>query len=221
MKKLPVYKLSIDESIDDLSGVTCISLVEMPAIEINFEAFNKHFDNKNPLLIKLKIENEEKRIVSGPILIPEIPIYRKVENEEYYITLDKDTIYKISQKFFKTNRINSVNADHSSNILNGCYMFESFIIDKHRGIQAPKNFEYLNDGTWFGSYKIDNNEVWNEIKAGNFKGFSIEGIFDYIETGKTVEQKLYKQKSNAKKSYKQIYDELQQILKDYFETEEI
>jgi hypothetical protein len=58
-------------------------------------------------------------------------------------------------------------------------MFESFIVDSERGIQAMKGFEDAPQGSWFGSFKVENEEVWNKIKSGEFKGFSVEGIFNY------------------------------------------
>jgi hypothetical protein len=68
-------------------------------------------------------------------------------------------------------------------------MFESFISDKVRGIQPMKGFEDVPDGSWFGSFKVDNPEVWAEIKAGNVRGFSVEGQFNYKKTGdKKIEQ---------------------------------
>ena len=63
-----------------------------------------------------------------------------------------------------------------SQLVDGVYMFESFIINSQR-MPAPEGFEDLPDGSWFGSYKVDNEAVWNEIKAGTFKGFSVEGMF--------------------------------------------
>jgi hypothetical protein len=66
---------------------------------------------------------------------------------------------------------------HNGQQVEGVYMFESFIIDKQRGISAPAGFDNIPDGSWFGSYKIENDEVWNLIKAGTFKGFSVEGFF--------------------------------------------
>jgi hypothetical protein len=71
---------------------------------------------------------------------------------------------------------------HNSNkMIDGVYMIESFLIDKERGINAPKGYE-LTDGSWFGSYKIDNDEIWNDfIKSGEFKGFSVEGLFKTVK----------------------------------------
>jgi hypothetical protein len=52
-----------------------------------------------------------------------------------------------------------------------------------------KGFEDVPDGSWFGSFKVDNAEVWAEIKAGKVRGFSVEGQFNYRKTGdKKIEQ---------------------------------
>lgn len=54
-------------------------------------------------------------------------------------------------------------------------MFESYIIDKARGINPPIGYEDVTDGSWFGSFKVENEEVWENRKA--FTGFSVEGLF--------------------------------------------
>ena len=167
--EVPVYKLTINE--DDInSGVDFVALVDSPAILRNFLAFSKH---------EKFIANEEKRVVTGPLMIPEIPIYRRDEGGEFYVVFGRETIYQIAQKFMKELRNDKVNQMHQPDQkVQGVYMFESFIIDSKRGINTPKGFEHLPDGTWFGSYKIDNEEVWQQVKSGTFNGFSVEGFFD-------------------------------------------
>ena len=167
--EVPVYKLTINE--DDInSGVDFVALVDSPAILRNFLAFSKH---------EKFIANEEKRVVTGPLMIPEIPIYRRDEWGEFYVVFGRETIYQIAQKFMKELRNDKVNQMHQPDQkVQGVYMFESFIINSKRGINTPKGFEHLPDGTWFGSYKIDNEEVWQQVKSGTFNGFSVEGFFD-------------------------------------------
>ena len=122
--------------------------------------------------------NKEKRIVSGPLMVSNLPIYRKDEQGEYYGLFTAEDIYNIRNKFFKNNNTKSVNEMHDPNkMVDGVYMIESFIIDSKRGINAPDGLK-LTDGSWFGSYKVDNEEIWNDfIKTGEFKGFSVEGVF--------------------------------------------
>ena len=167
--EVPVYKLTIKE--DDInSGVDFVALVDSPAILRNFLAFAKH---------EKFIANEEKRVVTGPLMIPEIPIFRRDDAGEFYVVFGRDTIYQIAQKFMKELRNDKVNQMHQPDQkVQGVYMFESFIINSERGINTPKGFEHLPDGTWFGSYKIDNEDVWQQVKNGTFNGFSVEGFFE-------------------------------------------
>ena len=173
IKDIPILKFTIRED-DPNSGVEFVALVDDPAIKLNWMAFNSHKE-------LFQVVSDEKRIISGPLMVADMPIYRKgttPELPEYYCVFDKPTIYQIVQKFFKEKRTSSVNMMHESDMkVNDVYMYESFIIDKERGINAPKGFE-LADGSWFGSFKVDNDLVWDEVKNGTFKGFSVEGFFE-------------------------------------------
>ncbi len=172
---LPLYKLIINEDDQDSTGVMAVALVDNPAIEINWMAFNKNQ--------KFKATDNEKRIISGVLMVAGQKIYRKDDQiGEYEVLFDSETIGKIVQKYFRQGNTSSVNLMHDeSNKVKGVYMIESFIIDKERGINTPKGFDSLPDGSWFGSFKVDNDELWNEyIKTGVFKGFSVEGFFNNI-----------------------------------------
>lgn len=171
MEKLPIYRFKVGE--DDEAEVTAVALVDVPAIEMNWQAFNS---------VQEFAADKEKRIISGPLMVADLPIYRRDENGEYYGLFTAEDIYNIRNKFFKASNIKEVNAMHDPNqMIEGVYMIESFIIDSKRGIHSPAGFQ-LKDGSWFGSYKVDNEEVWNEfIKTGKFKGFSVEGVFNMVK----------------------------------------
>lgn len=171
MEKLPIYRFKVGE--DDEAEVTAVALVDVPAIEMNWQAFNS---------VQEFAADKEKRIISGPLMVADLPIYRRDENGEYYGLFTAEDIYNIRNKFFKASNIKEVNAMHDPNqMIEGVYMIESFIIDSKRGIHSPAGFQ-LKDGSWFGSYKVDNDEVWNEfIKSGKFKGFSVEGVFNMVK----------------------------------------
>jgi hypothetical protein len=181
--EFPIYELMISEDLDDNAEVSYVALVDRPAIQRNWNAFKQNF--------KFEIVSEEKRIISGPLMLADSPIYRSDSTHgEYYVVFSKDTIFKIAQKFFKKGYQNNVNLMHDqSQQVDGITMFESFISDKDRGISAMKGFEDAPDGSWFGSFKVENDEVWAKVKAGQFKGFSVEGIFEYSKA-KTKEQEL-------------------------------
>ena len=170
---LPIYQLEISDDLNDGAEVDFVALVDRPAIERNFLKFNEAKAN-------FAIQSEDKRIVSGALMLADTPIYRNDSNGEYYVTFTKATIEKIAQKFFKKGYQSNVNLMHDGDKqVEGVTMFESFIVDSERGIQAMKGFEDAPEGSWFGSFKVENDEVWNKIKSGEFKGFSVEGIFNY------------------------------------------
>jgi hypothetical protein len=172
--KLPVYKLDINEW-DEETGIEFVSLVESPAIQKDFLAFSETF-------IKFAIQDEEKRIVTGAAMIADLPIYRRDDiRGEYYVVFDQESIFKIAKKWARGNKYDAVNTHHRTPIMDGVSLFESYIIDRERGVMPPKGFEEVADGSWFVSYLVDNDDVWARVKEGEFKGFSVEGVFDFPE----------------------------------------
>jgi hypothetical protein len=137
--------------------------------------------------MKFSIQDSEQRIVTGPLMVADLPIYRRDEDEEYYVSFSAAEIKKIVQRFFKKGYQSKVNIEHSTPV-DGVFMFESYIIDREKGIMPPKGFEDISNGSWFGSFKVDNEKIWNEVKAGTFKGFSVEGLFRYEKTNKVITQ---------------------------------
>lgn len=144
-----------------------------------------------------KVVNEEKRIISGALMIPNELIYRNNERfGEHYVKFSPETIQQIAIKLSKKGYQNNVNLMHDSKqVVEGVTMFEMFISDSSRGIMAMKGFEDLPDGSLFASYYVENEEVWKEIKQGKYRGFSVEGLFDYVEPMSKEEELLEKIKS--------------------------
>lgn len=189
--KLPVYRFEV--LADDDSQLNAVALVDRPAIEMDWQAFNA-------TNFKFSITNKEKRIVSGPLMVAGLPIYRRDDSGEYYGVFEAEDIYNLVNKFFRQGKLSDVNLMHSpEDKVNDVYMIESFIIDSDRGIHSPKGYN-LTNGSWFGSYKVNNEALWNDfIATGEFRGFSVEGIF------KTV--KIYEKT-------KDWIEELEDIIKD-------
>lgn len=130
---------------------------------------------------KFKVQNEEKRIVSGPIMVANLPIYRyNEEMGDHYIVFRPETIERIMQRFAFENRNGQANLMHDGVQVDNVYLFESFLIDERK--MTPKGFDELPAGSWFGSFKVENDAVWARVKSGEFTGFSVEGVFNYKET---------------------------------------
>ena len=165
---LPFIEFKLTE---DVEGLQAIALVDSPAIGLNYQAFAPH---------KFEVINEDKRIVMGAAMVPDLPIYRRDERGEYYAIFKKETIKALVQKLFKENKHNMFNEQHNAfKILDGVYIYQSFITDAELGISAPSGFENVADGTWFIAAKVENDEAWAKVKEdGILKGFSVEGVFD-------------------------------------------
>ena len=164
---MDIVELFIDET-DEVSGIEAISVVENPAIEENFIALkNQEF--------KLAEVDKEKRILMGAALIPNKPIYRQNGEQEYYIYFSQATVRKASELFFINGNQSNSTLEHQLE-LKGLTAVESWIVESE---QDKSRMYDLNVpmGTWMVSMKVNNDDVWKKVKAGEIKGFSIEGYF--------------------------------------------
>ena len=171
---MDIVELFIDEE-DEISGIEAVSIVENPAIEEDFIALKNHE-------VKFAEVNKEKRILMGAALIPNKPIYRANEENEYYIYFSRDTVRKASELFFIKGNHNKSTLEHQMP-LEGLVAVESWIVEDK---EKDKSKIYGMDmplGTWMLSMKVLNDDVWNNyVKTGKVKGFSIEGYFaDKVE----------------------------------------
>lgn len=167
--KLPTYEIVIDEF--DETGISLISLVEDPAIIVKGMAFN------NNSMMSFKQVDDDKQIIIGPALIPDMKIYREDDKfGQYYVTFSKETIAKMVEKFNKYGSNRKINIDHSNMMVDAFiiedWLTEDLVYDKSRkyGIEVPV-------GTYMIMVKIEDKEFWqNEVKDNGKFGFSIEGM---------------------------------------------
>jgi hypothetical protein len=165
---MKIIELVIDNK-DKLSGIDAVSVVHSPAIEENFIALNKHE-------IELKEVDAEKRILMGAALIPDKQIFRRNEKEEYYIFFSKDTVRQASELFLMNSNQNNATYEHDQK-LKGLSVVESWIIEDSKTDKSRLYNFNLPVGTWMISMKVNNDDVWKDVKDGKVKGFSIEGYF--------------------------------------------
>ena len=176
ISNLPIYELMLDQ---DNDGVYCISLVDKPAIEQDFLVFDAQEE------LQFTKVDEEKHIVYGPAMIPDMLIYRKdLQGREYYVKFSKETIAQIAQKFHKDNCIYNISVGHEIDV-NDCYVFTSYLIDRENGID-PIQFKNVADGSWIVGVKVENDKVWDMIKNTDLlRGFSVEVIATPFKMEKT------------------------------------
>jgi hypothetical protein len=170
---IPVFNALIT---DEETGMFKISLVDDPAVMSNFLAF----DNTRKVMM-YQVENEDKRLVRGVVMRADFPIYRYDQSfGEYYIIYKAEEIRKMAEKYLAESRQNDVNIMHEDGSdVEGVQMVQYFIKDSAYGIN-PAGFEEIADGSLFAEFHVVNDEVWNAVKDGSYKGFSLEGVFDIV-----------------------------------------
>ena len=183
-KNVPVYSAIVT---DDGLGMEKISLVDDPAMESNFQFFANEEDR-----FKFSVQNEEQRHIFGVIIRADHPVLRlSAEGFPYYITFSKETIKTIVQKYFREGRQNNFNLMHTPGTdVDSVEMLQAFIKDKERGID-PKGFEDMEDGSLFGEFRGLEGTIWEDIKAGKFKGFSMDIFYDIEIPLEEEEEQLY------------------------------
>ena len=167
------YLINIDE--DETLGMSAISLVEYPAIEVNF----LKFDKQEPLKFQA---DEDKQMLFGPVIIADQPIYRRNGLYEYNVIFNKETIEKLAERYSKNNLWNSINLQHQDDtFVDSVVMVECFIKDSEKGI-SPKGFEQVSDGSLFARFHVQDSKLWSLLKSDEFNGFSIEVCADLVPT---------------------------------------
>ena len=199
-KKIKKFRVGTD------SETYAISMVEEPAIEVDYVALAKQEERE------VKLSSDERHICYGPALIPNKDIYRNNGEQEFYINFTEESIVKMSQDFMKEYRQHEVTLDHESEA-DEVYIVESWLVedpykDKANalGFNVPKN-------TWMVGMKVNNIEVWDRVKAGELKGFSVESMISLEEFSKN-------ENNMDIKTDEMFWDKLKNILKDTFSKKE-
>jgi hypothetical protein len=166
---MKIVELILDEE-HIVHGIDAISIVSAPAIESNFIALK---DQK----VKFATVDIDKQLLLGAALIPDKPIYRNQDGEEFYCYFSQGTVRRASELYLQRGNQSNATLEHQFDI-NGLCLVESWIKED---MVNDKSARYgLNDpiGTWMISMKVENKQVWDEyVKTGIVKGFSIEGFF--------------------------------------------
>lgn len=171
MKELPVYKLTLTNEED---GVEFISIVPHPAINVEMLAFEDAEQAE-----QLIIEDEDERVIITPIFRCDYKMLRNDGDIQYYIEASRETVKDMCMRYHRNNKY-LFDIKHNNLPLEDIYMYESYLIDRENGKNPPNGFEFLNDGDWVATIKVDNDYVWEAIKSGELKGISIDGQFTRV-----------------------------------------
>ena len=217
MNNLPLYKVVLGEAED--SGMFRISLVNRPAIEEGFITLSSEEEHS------FKFANEEKKQVVGPIMIPDMPIYRRsAVMGEYNIVFPKETIEKIMYKYSKSGLFNSFNIEHAIETTD-VTMLEVWMKDSEQDKSNAYGYN-LPIGTVFVKAQIESEQLWEEIKSNQLNGFSIEIKTDIVEQNLNSEMdfkfavELGERISKIEATLAKISDDHSAVMELWAETQE-
>ena len=201
-KKLKKYRVGLE------SETYAISLVEAPAIEETLVALEEQKE------IKVQLANEEKHMVYSAVLVPDKPIYRRNEDgDEFYVEFTKESIEHMSQQFFKEYKQNEITLDHDT-MASDITVVESWIkadMYKDKSVAIGLS-EDLPVGTWIAGLKVNQIDVWDRVKEGSLKGFSVESLLRLEEFSK--EEKI--ENKMEIEANEMFFDKLKNVIKEIF-----
>lgn len=193
---IPIFDISVDE---DGNGLFGLSFVDNPAIQVELHAF------KAEEAQKVFFASHDKREVVSPVIIPNQLIIREAMGIPYYMRASEETIRKMYEKYMLSGNWNNftymhenVGADMEERALDGIYLQRLWIIEDEKNDDACTKYGFtdLPKGTLMMKAKINNRQIWSEIKEGKLRGISLEAFFDKINTNKALQITYSKMKTN-------------------------
>lgn len=193
---IPIFDISVDE---DGMGLFGLSFVDNPAIQVEMHTF------KADEAQKVFFASHEKREVVSPVIIPNQLIIREAMGIPYYMRANEETIRKMYEKYMLSGNWNNftymhenVSADMEERALDGIYLQRLWIIEDEKNDDACTKYGFtdLPKGTLMMKCKVNNRQIWNEIKEGKLRGISLEAFFSKINTNKALQITYSKMKTN-------------------------
>ena len=193
--QIPIFNIDVD---DEGLGLFGLSFVDNPAIQVEMHCFKNE-------PVKVYFASHEKREVVSPVILPDQLIYREANGIPYYMRASADTIKKMYEKYMLSGNWNNFTYQHenidapmSERALDGVYLQRLWIIEDEKNDDAftKYGFDNLPKGTMMMKCKVNNRQIWNEIKEGNLRGISLEAFFNKINSNKAL-QITYKKMENT------------------------
>lgn len=170
-ENVETIELEIKDELQD--GTFALSLVNRPAIESDFVALSEDSGSDS---ITFSAVDDDRNIVVGFALIPDIIIPRNQDGKRFNVTMSKETVAKSAELFLKNHNNSNVTTEHKKPVKD-CCVIESWIVEDPKNDKS--NVYNLNPkgGEWVVMMKLYNEEEYQKAKRGEYKGFSIEGMY--------------------------------------------
>lgn len=199
---LPLYSATLN---DECTGIYAISLVDFPATETDWVCFSKQAE----CIETFSIQNEDEHLLSGVVMLADTPIYRRrPDGYEFNIVYTKETIKLMAEKMLKNKTHNNIDIQHNGALLpeGAVTLVELYIKDSNKGISP--NFVNVTEGSLIATYKVHDEELWEECKNGMLHGFSLAGRFSVEEVQFEKHTKKHTMLNKIKEKLTELLTEL-------------
>ena len=112
--------------------------------------------------------DDEQRLVVSVAMVPELV-------DTHGDIADAEVIENAAHSFLATG--GTANVQHTTDRFDGLHIVESYIVRKNTSINGIR----VKAGTWVVAMKVESDFLWQLVKDGAFKGFSIEGFAEVEE----------------------------------------
>lgn len=141
---------------------------------------------------QISSDEEYKKIVLGPAMIPYQKIFRKDElGNPYYVFFSAETIKMIAEKYMRNKLIDNNDQMHDGKAIKDIHVLESWIKESDNDKSTDYGYGELPVGTWFVSMKVNNSDIWEKVKSKKLNGFSVSGFFSEEAAFSKEEMFLY------------------------------
>lgn len=155
-------------------GVFRMSTVENPATKTQLVMFDDE-------LAALEFADDAQQVIYSVAMRPNMLIPRKnINGEPAMVFYSEETVRDLQQNFFKNNSHNGATVNHDKQVRNDMYCFESWIVEDPEKDKASALGLQVQKGDWVLGQKIDNPQVWQDVKDKKLIGFSIEAYLEPV-----------------------------------------
>jgi hypothetical protein len=129
--------------------------------------------------------DEEKRVIIGPAMVPDLEIPRRTKDgESYSVYFSAETIKMIAEKYMKNQYTRNNDLMHDGTAVKDVYVIESWIKEDMEDKSNKYGYSDLPVGTWFVAMKVaktpEGDRVWEMVKSGELAGYSVSGWFEEV-----------------------------------------
>jgi hypothetical protein len=130
-------------------------------------------------------QDEEKRTIVGPAMVPDLRIPRRTKDGDMYeVYFSSETIKMIAEKYMKNQYTRNNDLMHDGTAVKDVYVVESWIKEDMEDKSNKYGYNDLPIGTWFVAMKVaktpEGDKVWEMVKSGELAGYSVSGWFEEV-----------------------------------------